>query len=159
MLDNKTPYAWFADGSHHALVLPTIDGKKAVSGLVFGIRGGWVTGLASTSENPADNPAAGVQAKKAAGVGTSVRWNLRTGKAEVFKDISHAPYDVNAQGWEVGNDPQGRAVLATGKNSRLYKRLVYTDQIATSVSASVGPFEIGSQFQLMDPLAETWLAV
>jgi len=37
-------------------------------------------------------------------------------------------------------------VLAGGKNSRLYKRLVYTDQIATSVSAGIGPFEIGSQF-------------
>jgi zinc protease len=40
-------------------------------------------------------------------------------------------------------------VLTTGKNSRLYKRLVYTDQIATSVSANVGPFEIGSQFQVI----------
>ena len=40
-------------------------------------------------------------------------------------------------------------VLAGGKNSRLYKRLVYTDQIATSVSAGIGPFEIGSQFQLV----------
>lgn len=40
-------------------------------------------------------------------------------------------------------------VLASGKNSRLYKRLVYTDQSATSVSAGVGPFEIGSQFQVV----------
>jgi zinc protease len=39
-------------------------------------------------------------------------------------------------------------VLAAGKNSRLYKRLVYNDQIATSVSAGVGPFEIGSQLQI-----------
>ncbi|TXH04739.1 MAG: insulinase family protein [Nevskiaceae bacterium] len=39
-------------------------------------------------------------------------------------------------------------VLAGGKNSRLYKRLVYDDQIATDVSASIGPFEIGSQFQI-----------
>lgn len=39
-------------------------------------------------------------------------------------------------------------ILAQGKNSRLYKRLVYTDQIATSVSADIGPFEIGSQFQI-----------
>jgi zinc protease len=39
-------------------------------------------------------------------------------------------------------------ILAGGKNSRLYKRLVYTDQIATDVSASMGPFEIGSQFQI-----------
>jgi zinc protease len=37
-------------------------------------------------------------------------------------------------------------VLSSGKNSRLYKRLVYQEQIATSVSAGIGPFEIGSQF-------------
>src|SRR5262249_54973979 len=40
-------------------------------------------------------------------------------------------------------------VLTTGKTSRLYKRLVYTDQIATSVGANIGPFEIGSQFQVV----------
>ncbi len=39
-------------------------------------------------------------------------------------------------------------VLTGGKNSRLYKRLIYDDQIATDVSASMGPFEIGSQFQI-----------
>jgi zinc protease len=39
-------------------------------------------------------------------------------------------------------------ILAQGKNSRLYKRLVYTDQVATSVGAEIGPFEIGSQLQI-----------
>jgi len=39
-------------------------------------------------------------------------------------------------------------VLGGGKNSRLYKRLVYTDRTATAVSAFVGPFEIGSQLQV-----------
>lgn len=39
-------------------------------------------------------------------------------------------------------------VLTGGKNSRLYKRLAYDEQIATDVSASMGPFEIGSQFQI-----------
>jgi zinc protease len=39
-------------------------------------------------------------------------------------------------------------VLGSGKNSRFYKRLVYKDQIATSVSVGVGPFEIGSQLQI-----------
>jgi zinc protease len=39
-------------------------------------------------------------------------------------------------------------ILGSGKNSRLYKRLVYKDQIATAVSVGVGPFEIGSQFQI-----------
>ena len=38
------------------------------------------------------------------------------------------------------------AVLGDGKNSRLYKRLVYQDQIATAVDVGLGPFEIGSQF-------------
>ena len=40
-------------------------------------------------------------------------------------------------------------MLAGGKNSRLYKRLVYTDRTATAVSVFVGPFEIGSQLQLI----------
>ena len=39
-------------------------------------------------------------------------------------------------------------VLAEGRNSRLYKRLVYTDRTATAVSAEIGPFEIGSQLQV-----------
>ena len=40
-------------------------------------------------------------------------------------------------------------LLGGGKNSRLYKRLVYTDRTATAVSAFVGPFEIGSQLQII----------
>src|SRR3546814_4625385 len=40
------------------------------------------------------------------------------------------------------------AVLGNGKNSRLYKRLVYQDQSATSVDVGIGPFEIGSQFTI-----------
>jgi zinc protease len=37
-------------------------------------------------------------------------------------------------------------VLGAGKTSRLYKRLVYDDQIATNVGAFVNPREIGEQF-------------
>ncbi len=37
-------------------------------------------------------------------------------------------------------------VLSSGKNSRLYKRLVYDDQIATQVSAYLDEREIGGQF-------------
>ncbi len=40
------------------------------------------------------------------------------------------------------------SVLSSGKNSRFYKRLVYTDQIATDVSAFVSGGEIGSQFMI-----------
>ena len=37
-------------------------------------------------------------------------------------------------------------LLSVGKTSRLYKRLVYDDQIATNVAAYVNPREIGGQF-------------
>jgi zinc protease len=40
-------------------------------------------------------------------------------------------------------------VLVSSKSSRLYKRLVYDDQTATSVSASVDPNEISGQFQIV----------
>ncbi len=39
-------------------------------------------------------------------------------------------------------------VLVSSKSSRLYKRLVYDDQVATSVTASVDPNEISGQFQI-----------
>jgi len=40
-------------------------------------------------------------------------------------------------------------VLSTGKTSRLYKRLVYDEQIATSVSAALDAREIASQFYIV----------
>ncbi|MFO1512369.1 MAG: pitrilysin family protein [Verrucomicrobiota bacterium] len=40
-------------------------------------------------------------------------------------------------------------VLASGKSSRLFKRLVYDEQIATDVSASISPNEISGQFQIV----------
>jgi zinc protease len=40
-------------------------------------------------------------------------------------------------------------VLVSSKSSRLYKRLAYDDQIATSVSASVEPNEISGQFRIV----------
>lgn len=39
-------------------------------------------------------------------------------------------------------------VLGSGKNSRLYKRLVYEDQIATDVAAFIDPREIAGQVQI-----------
>jgi zinc protease len=39
-------------------------------------------------------------------------------------------------------------VLGAGKTSRLYKRLVYDDQLATNVGAFVNPREIGGQFEI-----------
>ena len=54
---------------------------------------------------------------------------------------------------EFGNEDSDRLdlvsdVLGVGRTSRLYKRLVYDDQLATSVAAFVNPREIGGQFEL-----------
>ena len=40
-------------------------------------------------------------------------------------------------------------LLGGGKNSRLYKRLVYTDRTATSAQAYVGASELGSQLEMV----------
>jgi len=40
-------------------------------------------------------------------------------------------------------------VLSSGRTSRLYKRLVFDDQVATSVNAGTSESEIGSQFLVM----------
>src|SRR5687767_157210 len=56
-------------------------------------------------------------------------------------------------------------VLAMGKTSRLYKRLVYEEQLATDVSAFVSLNEIGGQFYIMatarpgKPLADVERAI
>ena len=55
----------------------------------------------------------------------------------------------NIPGWgKPDNDYLSLAsdVLASGKTSRLYKRLVYDEQIATDVSAGISPLEIGGMF-------------
>ena len=45
-------------------------------------------------------------------------------------------------------------LLAGGKNSRLYKRLVYTDRTATNVGVFIGPFEIAAQVMLFATVKE-----
>ena len=79
-----------------------------------------------------------------------------------------APMESARRGWMQDRVPQARvyrvwnvpewgsaptdylqlaaSVLAQGKNSRLYKRLVYDEQLATDVNAFVWTKELGSQF-------------
>ncbi len=57
----------------------------------------------------------------------------------------------NVPGWGTvcaDNLDLASSILAEGKNSRLYKRLVYDDQIATAVSAYVNTREIGGVFTI-----------
>ncbi len=68
----------------------------------------------------------------------------RVPQARVYK-VWHAPEwgSEEATHMDLVSD-----VLAAGKTSRLYHRLVYQDQIATDVSAFVWPFEISGQFRV-----------
>jgi hypothetical protein len=98
------PYVWFADGTHRELPLPTIDGETAAGARVFTIRNGWATGVADASVDGR---------KYGSGAAHAVRWNVRTGEARVFGQLEIRASTANAQGWQVGTDKQGRAVLVT----------------------------------------------
>jgi uncharacterized membrane protein len=117
-IDNTLPYVWFPDGTHRELPLPSIGGKPATTGLVFSVRNGWATGVATNGvgRSGAKNPAAAkdLAGAKAGGPAVPVRWNLRTGAVTVSSALQFPASAVNAQGWEIGTDKQGRAVLATG---------------------------------------------
>ena len=104
-LDDKQPYVWFPDGTHRELPMPSLGGKPATEAHVFTIHNGWATGLAS-SDLKGDGTAGG-------GSG-SVRWNVRTGETQVFEEFLIRASTANAQGWQVGTDHQGRAVLMAG---------------------------------------------
>jgi hypothetical protein len=120
-IDHALPYVWFPDGTHRELPLPDIDGKPAGTAQVFSVRNGWATGVATKdagstgAKDPAAGTAAGKAAGKARGTGAvPVRWNLRTGEVSVTGVLRFPASAVNAQGWQIGTDKQGRAVLVTG---------------------------------------------
>ncbi|MET8150440.1 hypothetical protein ACIBSW_09655 [Actinoplanes sp. NPDC049668] len=109
----RRPYVWFPDGTHRELPMPVLDGKPATTGHVFAIRNGWATGVAAGGAG-----AKGDARSKAAGeasVSAAVRWNVRTGEARVFADLTMGATAVNAHGWQVGTDRQGRAVLVADR--------------------------------------------
>jgi len=110
-LDHAVPYVWFPDGTYRELPMPDLDGKPATTAQVFSVRNGWATGVATNGaeRSGAKNPAGA----KARGVGAAVpvRWNLRTGEVSVSGVLRFPASAVNAQGWQIGTDKQGRAVL------------------------------------------------
>ncbi len=68
----------------------------------------------------------------------------RVPQARIYKVWNIPPYgeaDASYLGLASG-------VLVSGKTSRLYKRLVYDEQIATAVAAEIDPGEISGQFSI-----------
>ena len=88
---------------------------------------------------PLIKPAVAVEKRSQA---TRMTMEDRVPQARVYKVWAVAPYgDPDLEYLDMAGD-----VLATGKNSRLYKRLVYEDQIATDVVAGVFGRELGGLF-------------
>jgi uncharacterized membrane protein len=90
-------YVWRPDGSLRALPLPVINGVEAVGSSAQSIAGNWVAGSAT-------GPGGG---------GVAARWNLRTGDVQTFPGLRFGGDAVSADGWLVGNNDHGQAVLAT----------------------------------------------
>ena len=88
---------------------------------------------------PLIKPAVAVEKRTEA---TRMTMEDRVPQARVYKVWAVAPFgDPGLEYLDMAGD-----VLATGKNSRLYKRLVYEDQIATDVVAGVFGRELGGLF-------------
>ncbi|GAA0560728.1 hypothetical protein GCM10010172_49890 [Paractinoplanes ferrugineus] len=104
-LDLKTPYVWFPDGTHRKLPLPTYQGKTAVAARAFSIRNGIAIGVADEIDG-AKGPGKGQM--------WAVKWNVRTGEATVLDGFDMRPDAINAQGWMVGIDKSGYAILSAG---------------------------------------------
>ncbi|MFC6022027.1 hypothetical protein ACFP2T_38420 [Plantactinospora solaniradicis] len=118
-VNNERPYVWFPDGTHRELPMPSLDGEQAETARVFSIRNGWATGVAGNGLGRAGkNPRSGSSSGPAGSGGQgkdaqlgAVRWNVRTGEVRVFGELGIGAGSPNAQGWQVGTDKQGRAVL------------------------------------------------
>jgi uncharacterized membrane protein len=106
-INNERPYVWFPDGTHRELPMPGIDGKPAMTATVFSIRNGWATGVATNGLGRKGSPTKDARTE-------AVRWNVRTGEVRVFGGLQMGAGTTNAQGWQVGTDNQGRAVLVAG---------------------------------------------
>ena len=87
--------------------MPGIDGKPAMTATVFSIRNGWATGVATNGLGRKGSPTKDARTE-------AVRWNVRTGEVRVFGGLQMGAGTTNAQGWQVGTDNQGRAVLVAG---------------------------------------------
>jgi uncharacterized membrane protein len=109
-IDHDRPYVWFPDGTHRELPIPDIGGKPEAAARA--IRNGWVSGVITKDLSGADKDRDGkgnVQREV-----QMVRWNLRTGPPIVTGIPTFAAPTVNAQGWQIGTDHRGWAILYTG---------------------------------------------
>lgn len=95
--DGRTAYLWPAKGAGRVLERPTLPGHEFTYYDARQVSNGWVVGFAQSTND----------------LTAAVRWDLNTGKAEVFPDL-YWGNDVNQYGWMVGMGKDQHAVLTDG---------------------------------------------
>jgi hypothetical protein len=92
------PYVWQPDRAGRTLEVPElVPVPSSGVGMVrkgmaraYSIRNGWLTGMVNE---------------------TAIRWDLRTGEADLFPQFAFQASITNRYGWQVGTDPKGRGLL------------------------------------------------
>jgi zinc protease len=152
------PYSWSPIGSYEDLEAATLDDVKAWFNEHYGAANAVLVIAGDVDADEAkkkvehyfgDIPSGPVRKRHAAWVA-----KMSGDKRMVLQD--RVPQTRILKVWNIPGFCESEAnllgiaagVLGDGKNSRLYERLVYRDQIATSVGVGLGPFEIGSQFMI-----------
>jgi len=152
------PYSWSVGGSIEDLTNAKLEDVHKWFGTYYGPNNAVIaiagdvdtkTVLEKVKKYFGDIPASPPVARHSAWVAK------RTGshRQSVQDRVSQARiYKVwNVPGWGTGCADKldlVSSILADGKTSRLYKRLVYDDQLATSVGAYINPREIAGIFQI-----------
>lgn len=153
------PYSWTVIGSMEDLNAASLDDVKEWFKSYYGPNNATLVIAGDVNTNEALEKVkkyfGGLQAGPPVTKYTS--WTAkRTGEQrEVMQDrVPQARlmmvWNTPADGcWDSNMLEMVSSVLSNGKNSRLYKRLVYTDQIATSAYAFASTNEIAGQFIIM----------
>jgi zinc protease len=152
------PYSWTVIGSMEDLSAASLDDVKEWFKTYYGPNNAVlvIAGDVNTAEAlekvkkyfgglPAGPPVTKYQAwpAKRSGVQRQMMQD-RVPQARIYK-VWNVPQDGSR---EYVNLDMVSDIMSSGKTSRLYKRLVYQDQIATSVYCYVDNREIGSQFTI-----------
>lgn len=152
------PYSWTVIGSMEDLSAASLDDVKEWFKTYYGPNNAVlvIAGDVNTAEAlekvkkyfgglPAGPPVTKYQAWPAKRTGIQRQMMQdRVPQARIYK-VWNVPQDGSR---EYVNLDMVSDIMSSGKTSRLYKRLVYQDQIATSVYCYVDNREIGSQFTI-----------
>ena len=152
------PYSWTAIGSVADLKAATLDDVKQWFGEHYGAANAVLVIAGDVKPDEVKKKVELYFGDIAAGP-PRVRSEAWTAKMSGTKRVVMQDRVPQARQFQVWNVPGfceqdtnllslAADVLAGGKTSRLYQRLVYRDRLATHVNAGLGPFEIGSQFTI-----------